>query len=72
MKALFRDTPLGTKHIAPGNSGARCWHLAPGTLQKPGKWGIPEKNFQKTVQEGENYDPYLIQASSPHVFCLVK
>ena len=40
-----------TEHLAPENPGARCRHLAPGTSPKPGKWGVPEKNFQNALQE---------------------
>ena len=40
-----------TWHKAPGICEFRCQVLAPGILQTPGKWVIPEKNFQNAVQE---------------------
>ena len=40
-----------TKHLASGNLGGRCLHLAPGTSPKPGKRGMPEKSFQNAVQK---------------------
>ena len=40
-----------TKHLVPGNAGAKCQHPAPGTSTKHGKWGIPEASFQNSAQE---------------------
>ena len=71
-----------TWYKAPCTCEFRCQVTAPGTSQKPGKLGVPEKNFQNAVQEclfqvasalqSKDMAQTWLKATSPHVFCLVK